>query len=86
MGVSILIGPAMFFMLVAFCAKYRVSPLDRPREGSMPQPPECWTCGELELRIVRAPYPADDMHLYRCPYCRFVAKALPLRTERDKSR
>jgi hypothetical protein len=52
----------------------------------MPQPPECWTCGELEPRIVRAPYPADDMHLYRCPYCRFVAKALPPHTERDKSR
>jgi hypothetical protein len=43
----------------------------------MPQAPECRMCGELmELQIIRAPHPADDAHVFRCPYCRHVAKAI----------
>jgi hypothetical protein len=49
----------------------------RAEGGTMPQAPECWMCGELmELRIVRAPHPADDLHIFRCPYCHHVAKAI----------
>ena len=43
----------------------------------MPQAPECKMCGELmELRTVRAPHPADDVQVFRCPYCHYVAKAV----------
>jgi uncharacterized Zn finger protein len=53
----------------------------------MPQPPECKMCGELmELRIIRAPHPADDIHVFRCPYCRYVAKAILNAPTADKSR
>ena len=55
--------------------------------GSMPQPPECWICGELlELRIIRTPHPAGDVPVYRCPHCHFVAKAIPNAQSADKPR
>jgi|HubBroStandDraft_5_1064220.scaffolds.fasta_scaffold24720_4 hypothetical protein len=38
----------------------------------MPQPPECWTRGELELRLIR-----QTICMYRWPYRRLVTKALP---------
>jgi hypothetical protein len=44
----------------------------------MPQAPECKMCGGLmELQTVRAPHPADDQHLFRCPHCHHVVKAIP---------
>jgi hypothetical protein len=34
-------------------------------------------CGELmELKTIRAPHPADDVHVFRCPYCHHVVKAI----------
>jgi hypothetical protein len=43
----------------------------------MPQAPECKMCGELmELHTIRAPHPADDLPIFRCPYCHHVAKAV----------
>ena len=52
----------------------------------MPQAPECRMCGELmELRIVRAPPPADDLHIFRCPYCHHVAKAIIIAPSAAKS-
>jgi hypothetical protein len=51
----------------------------------MPQPPECWMCGKLELRIVRAPYPADDARI-PLPVLQIRCQGASPRTERDKSR
>jgi hypothetical protein len=43
----------------------------------MPQAPECKICGELlELKTIRAPHPADDVHVFRCPHCCHVVKAI----------
>ena len=43
----------------------------------MPKAPECRMCGELmELRIIRASHPADDLHIFRCPHCHHVVKAI----------
>ena len=41
----------------------------------MPKAPECRMCGELmELRIIRASHPADDLHIFRCPHCHHVVE------------